>query len=269
VRGLVLVGAPTRLARIPMVWQVHAIEPDGRFHQLGARWASVVVVPSSAAVELLPSLAAARRLVVAPVPFPESVRREAPVDLADGIRLVTVARLHPEKGIDVLVDALPAVRERHPAVVAQVVGGPHPGLDHVADDLARQARDLDVAANLELLGFHDRPHEVVARGRVYVHPARSEVLPIAVLEAMATGVPVVATDVGGTRELIEPGVTGMLVPPDDPAALAAAIVAVLDDPALADRLRLAAFARVAGAEFTTAAFVDTVVACWEAAADEG
>lgn len=134
----------------------------------------------------------------------------------------TVARLVAQKGIDVLVDAAPAVLARHPGARFVVVGdGPLRG-------------ELEAAASglpFEFRGDRADVPEQLRSFDVFALPTRFEGLCIAVLEAQAAGVPVVATPVGGIVETVLPGATGTLVPVDDPAALADAICAVLDDPA--------------------------------------
>jgi glycosyltransferase involved in cell wall biosynthesis len=105
----------------------------------------------------------------------------------------------------------------------------------------------------------------VAAARCYVQPARerTEILPLAILEAMAVGTPVVATDVGGVRDLVRDGDTGLLVPPEDPAALAAALVRVLQDDDLADRLRTAAAALAGEQRHTVEGLLDGFAAAYE------
>jgi starch synthase len=97
---------------------------------------------------------------------------------------------------------------------------------------------------------------------VYVQSSRFEALPLAVLEAMAAGLPVVATAVGGMADIVDDGVTGFLVPPDDPAALADALEAVLGDPALAAAMG-AAGRRAAAGRLSPAEMARRVAAVYE------
>lgn len=135
-----------------------------------------------------------------------------------------VGRLEPLKGFDVLIDALAEL----PGVTAVVAGeGP------AREALLQRARERSVADRFVLLG---RQHEIGPFLRsldVFVLPSRLEGLSLALLEAMAAQAAAVATDVGGTREALAPGETGLLVPPDDAPALAGAIRTLLED----DRLR--------------------------------
>ena len=137
-----------------------------------------------------------------------------------------VGRLDRQKGVDVLLRAA----ARTSAVTFRVVGD---GPDRAA--LARLARDLELA-NVEFSGPSDRIPDLLADADLLVVPSRWEGMPNVVLEAMAAGVPVVATDAVGTRDLVTDGANGLLVPLDDDAALAAAIERVLGEPALAAKL---------------------------------
>jgi len=111
-------------------------------------------------------------------------------------------------------------------------------------ELRALAERLGVSNAVTFLGRRADVPALLARADVVCHPARMEGLPNAVMEAMAAARPLVATSVGGTPELVQDGIHGLLVPPEDPAALAAGILAVLRDPDRAARLARAAHARI-------------------------
>ncbi len=140
-------------------------------------------------------------------------------------RIVTVANLRPEKGHDVLIDAAPSILAAYGDAEFHIAGdGP------CADALAARARERGVAGRVHMLGHCDRIPDLLAGQDLFVLPSRSEALPNAVIEAMAAGLPVVASRVGGIPELIDDRRTGRLVPPGDAAALAAAIVELMNEP---------------------------------------
>lgn len=150
-------------------------------------------------------------------------------------RIVVVANLRPEKGHDVLIDAAAGIVRRHPDAEFEFVGG---GIDR--DALIERARARGVLHRITFAGHCPDVAERLAAADVFVLPSRSEAFPNAVLEAMAAGLPVVASSVGGIRELVAHEQTGLLVPPDRPDALTNQICRVLEDDSLAGRLGLAA-----------------------------
>jgi glycosyltransferase involved in cell wall biosynthesis len=174
----------------------------------------------------------------ATAPTPEAVAR-ARADIGAGGRPVVLAagRLAAQKGFDVLVEAAARWRDRDPAPRLAIAGdGPL-----AAELTAAAARS---GADLVLLGERDDVAALLAAADVVAVPSRWEARALIVQEAMRAGVPVVATRVGGT-----PGLTGpdaaILVPPEDAGALADAILAVVDDRAVAARLSAAGRARAA------------------------
>lgn len=140
-----------------------------------------------------------------------------------------VARLEPEKGHATLLEAWPAVLRACPDAYLLVVGEGSQG-----DALMRQAADLQIGHRVVFTGRREDVPAVTAALDVAVLPSYREAQGLSVLEAMALSRPVVASNVGGIPEMIEDGVSGLLVPPRDPAALADAIVRLLDDHQLAD-----------------------------------
>jgi glycosyltransferase involved in cell wall biosynthesis len=148
-----------------------------------------------------------------------------------------MSRLTPMKGIEDFIDAAAIVSWNRPDVRFLIVGAGHLA-DHGTfseDHKYRQSiedrvRRLGLSERVLLTGYRSDVGQVLSELTVSVLPSLSEGLSNAVLEAMASGLPVVATRVGGTPEAVEDGVTGLLVPPSDPQALATAIAEVLSDP---------------------------------------
>lgn len=146
-----------------------------------------------------------------------------------GKRLLSVTRLgiaDTYKGVDVMLRALPAVLKKHPEVSYVVVGG---GSDRPR--LEKLARELDLEKRVEFCGEveGDKLHALYAGADVFVLPSPNEGFGIVFLEAMSYGLPVVAGRAGGTLDVVRHGETGLLVPPEQPAALAEALNGLLDD----------------------------------------
>jgi glycosyltransferase involved in cell wall biosynthesis len=142
-----------------------------------------------------------------------------------------VARLEAEKGHRTLIDAWPLVRKAHPEAWLLIVGE---GSER--DSLEAQAASLGISDRVVFTGRREDMPAVTAALDVAVLPSYREAQGLSVLEAMALSRPVIASRVGGIPEMIEDGVTGLLVPPADPEALAEAIVRLLSDHPLADML---------------------------------
>jgi glycosyltransferase involved in cell wall biosynthesis len=149
-----------------------------------------------------------------------------------GSRVVgVVARLEPEKGHQTLIDAWPHVLRSVPDAYLLVVGE-----GSMRDSLEHRAAANRVAHRVVFTGRRDDVPAVTAAFDVAVLPSHREAQGLSILEAMALSRPVVASDVGGIPEMVEDGVTGVLVPHDQPEALAAAIVRLLTDRAFAERI---------------------------------
>jgi len=151
----------------------------------------------------------------------EATRRARPYVLA-------VGRHVRQKGFDVLLDAFAVLGERPGFDWDLVLAGDGP--EHT--DLAGRVQHLGIGARVELLGATEREQTAALfKGcAAFVLPSRHEPFGIVNLEAMAAARPVVASAVGGVPEFVEDGVTGLLVPPEDPAALARALQQLHDDP---------------------------------------
>ncbi len=140
----------------------------------------------------------------------------------------TIARLEPQKGLDTLLQALSELRRQIPNVRCIIVGE-----GRLRADLESLARSLEVADIVRFVGTRRDVPAILAALDVFVLPSRFEGLSLALLEAMAVGCPVVATSVSGSVEVVKDGETGLLVPPEEPGALSAAIHRLLKDRRLA------------------------------------
>jgi glycosyltransferase involved in cell wall biosynthesis len=142
-----------------------------------------------------------------------------------------VGSLYPVKGHTYLLKALAIVLKSQPHVVCKIAGQ-----GRLLHQLQAEAADLGIANQVTFLGLrHDIP-QILQSIDVFVLPSLSEGLPLSVLEAMAAGKAVIATDVGGISEVVQNERTGFVVPPKDPEALASRILQLMADQAVAKRL---------------------------------
>jgi glycosyltransferase involved in cell wall biosynthesis/peptidoglycan/xylan/chitin deacetylase (PgdA/CDA1 family) len=179
--------------------------------------------------------------------------------------ITTVANLRRIKGIDVLVRAAALVGQEFPEALFLVAGDDSHGPKRAyADEVKGLAKSLGLERSVRFLGHTDRVPELLALSDVFVLPSRSEGLSNALLEAMRSGLPCIATSVGGNPEVVVDHWTGYLVAPDDPNALAERILKLLRDPQLRERMGRASRQRIL-AEFTVGKMTETVANAYRVA----
>ena len=265
-------------ANVPAVYTPHALPfvgPFGLGRRVGARAAERALAPLTARIICVSEherreataagLGGAARLRVVRngcAACDDSIARDPRLAALGqaGPLAGAVSVLRRQKRLDVLLDASPEVLRRVPAARLVVVGnGP------LAGPLRRHAERLGLAdePRFELLPFTPPVERYLRALDVFVLSSDWEGLPIAVLEALACGVPQVATNVGGTAEAVT-AETGVLVPPADPAALAEALVALLQDDERRQRMRQASILRH-GRAFTLERMVTTTAGVYEEA----
>lgn len=251
------------LSRTPVVAMVHAVWPHpdrlqrALIHALAKRVDTYVAVSAFVArsTELLLGLAAGEVRViyngVPPAP-PLASRRES-------VRPVVgaVGRLSFEKGIDTLVRAVEAVPDCDVVIVGD--GPDRPELEALS-------ASLGVADRVTFAGWVDPPWTSHWTFDLLAMPSHYEGFPLVLLEAMQAGIPVVASAVGGIPEMIVDGHDGVLVPPQDPHALAAALKNLLDD--TEGRQAMATRARSVAERFTTARMAEEFEALYREAASK-
>lgn len=181
---------------------------------------------------------------------------ELPENFPTAGRLVgMVANLRRKKNHIVFVRALARLLSEFSDLYGVMVGQPVRVSDpEVPEQVQAEIERLGVAERIRLVGFHPHPPALLPHFQIFCLPSDFEGTPNAVLEAMAAGLPVVATQVGGIPRVIEHGVTGLLVPPRDEDILAAALRELLSNPGKARQMGRAARERVAR-EFSPAVIV--------------
>lgn len=269
-----LLGVPAaRLARLPLVWHVRdRIAPDYLPSPLVHLMRSVartapqrVVANSRATAATLPG---ARGLTVAyPGLAPEQIAsspRPQPNRRVVGI----IGRISPTKGQLEFVRAVGRIAQRHPDVTFRIIGSPMFGQEEHEQEIRREIEQLGLAARVELPGFSADPSAELDRMTLAVHASPvPEPYGQVVAEAMARGVPVIATDAGGVPEIVLGGLepVGWLVPPRDVDALATAMDAALSDPDEAERRGRAGWERARTA-LGIGPSMDTLTRVWREAA---
>jgi glycosyltransferase involved in cell wall biosynthesis len=184
------------------------------------------------------------RIVAIPngVPVPDLAWQRR-LDWQAAPRAVFVGRLAAEKGLDVLVAAWPLVRARHPEARLTLIGdGPQrPALEEM---VRTQGMMLGPGQAVDIPGAVPEPGEVLREADLFILPSREEGMSIALLEAMALGIPLVASSIAGNRRLVSDFKHGRLAPADDPKALAGVIVDQWDNFDRAFHMSRAARSRV-------------------------
>jgi glycosyltransferase involved in cell wall biosynthesis len=215
----------------------------------------VTIVPSGVDCERFrPPTAAEREHARARLAIAPGELAIAPGELAIG----TVGMLEERKGHRYLLEAIASLSDSHPQLRCLIAGA-----GSMKDQLERHAAELGISARVAMLGMVADSRAVLDALDVFVFPSLKEGLGVAMLEAMACGLAVVASRAGGIADAVEDVRSGVLVPPGDSAAIAAAIARLADDPGLRSTLGAAARERVA-ADFSTGAMARKTIELYRA-----
>lgn len=180
---------------------------------------------------------------------------DRPARSAGEVVVTTVGNVRRVKGHDILIKAAALVIPRFPDILFNIAGEILEP-DYFAE-LQSLIRELDLSSHFTFAGGVTNLQEHLHAADLFVLPSRSEGFSNAIVEAMAASLPVIATDVGGNAEAVQDGITGLIVPPEDPQALAKAISRLLADPAEAKRMSAAGRESVLE-KFTTAAMMKRI-----------
>jgi glycosyltransferase involved in cell wall biosynthesis len=184
-----------------------------------------------------------------------------------GVSVVaTVGNIRRVKGHDVFIKAAASIAARFPRVSFNIAGDV---LDTgYFEELQTLIRTLDLSDRFRFVGGVANLREYLSTADIFVLPSRSEGFSNAIVEAMAASLPVIATDVGGNAEAVIDGVSGFIVPSEDPAALAAAISGLLSDPSKAQEMG-AAGKKLASEKFTTDAMMHQITLAYASLLTKG
>jgi glycosyltransferase involved in cell wall biosynthesis len=221
-----------RAKGVPALWWQHALPGQQQLqHRVAERIGAAAIVCSS---DFTAEMQRARTPGTPVERIHPGTPPAPPAPPGDGTHVGTIARLQRWKRIERLLDAVPLVLAERPDARFEVVGG--------GEDAAYEAELHARGAHVAFAGHRDDPWS--AAFDVLVHTAELEPFGLVVAEALARSVPVIAPRTGGPAEIVRDGVDGLLVDPDDPRALASAIIGLLGDPELRRRMGEAGRAHV-------------------------
>lgn len=224
-----------KLAHVPVV--VHARDvPKSRLAPLvfalhGALADTVIVITGG----LAPYFRRGRRARIAQIAdgivVSGQLPRRSPANFHSPLRLCLIGGIDPRKGQDIAVEALAQLRQRGIRATLTLVGRE---LDERFAKVVRDsAQRLNVASDVEFVGEVDDAGPYLDRTDIVIAPSRGEWTPLVLMEALARGVPVVATRVGGVEDVVSDRQFGLLVGPEDPTAIASAVAELAADPTAA------------------------------------
>jgi len=151
-------------------------------------------------------------------------------------RIVFVGRLFPNKGIQYLIEAAPVILSRYPNVEFIIIGkGP------MEAELKKLIGRLNLEHAFRFLGIVPSVSEIMRQCNIFVRPSLTEGMPLTILEAMACGLPVIASKIPGTSEIVKDGETGILIKPGDVKQLSNAIIKLIEDEDYARRIKERAY----------------------------
>ncbi|MBA2302409.1 MAG: glycosyltransferase family 4 protein, partial [Acidobacteria bacterium] len=259
--------AAAAIRRIPVVLHEHANLTDTPWFQkvadrLLARYTDIAIAVSKSTADFVINArrvpADRTKVVYLGVPLEDFSRPRSRAEIeearhvlgvpGDAFAIGTVTRLMPSKGNQYLVEAAPAVLEALPSARIHIVGE-----GELQPELEAQARSLGLGDRLVFSGFRRDVAQVLAALDLVVFPSLWEGTPLTVLEALAMGKPIVATDADGLQDVLTPGTDAVMVPRRDSQALANAIIRLAQDPA--ECARLGANARRTGNAYDIDLFV--------------
>jgi len=254
VRGMLTVGFGCFLARIPRIVYIKGEIRNPVLDLMAILLSTKVVVQS---VKLIKNTSGfiryflKEKILVVPngvdVNEPSIISTQSKIVNSDAMyqRFVCVSQLYPPKGIDLLLDVFLEILSVHPNIELLVIGDAGaPQFEEYESSVRSRVESFEFQGKVKFYGYHPTPPLLFEPSDIFVLPSFSEGMPRSVLEAMACGIPVIATRVGAVEDLIEDRTSGLLILPRSKEQLKRAMLCVLEDTASAKKLGQAARKRI-------------------------
>jgi glycosyltransferase involved in cell wall biosynthesis len=233
-RAALYAGPVAKILSIPLIWHVRVPPSDFLLDRFLVLFSSGIIAVSRIVkrrfvwlkkdiVETIHNGVDTRKF--SPGLAQDGLMKKFQIDSQD-ILIGAVGRLSPEKGLEYLISAIREVVNTYPRTKVLIVGD---GDEKYRLSLQEKVKDLELSSHIILIGFYEDVPQILRCLDIFSLPSLTEGFNRSLLEAMACGLPVVATAVGGNVEIVQDGVNGLLVPHSNPGALASAITEMLKD----------------------------------------
>lgn len=228
-------AAVSNAAGVPFILTRHVLFPMSRAHRLLLRRASFVIAPSNAVAANLRKEGIFTEDKIVTIRYGLNVESFSAKTISREAHVIgAIGNLDPVKGFDILIHSARVVANRMPAARFRIVGEDRSGDGHNERDLRSLISELGLEKIVALSGWSADVREELASFDLFVSSSRSESFGFVIAEAMLSGVPVIATETEGAKEIISSPSLGRLVPLGSPDKLAEAILDLLNDPAQRD-----------------------------------
>lgn len=242
-RAALYSGPVAKILGIPLVWHVRIPHPDKLLDRFLVPFTSQIITVSRCVKRRFSWLKKDKVKIIyngvdiqkfSPGLAQDNVREKFDINIKD-IVIGTVGRLSTEKGFEYLISAIREVVNVYPRTKVLIVGN---GDDRYHLSLQAKVKDLELSSHIIFVGFYEDVPQILRCMDIFSLPSLSEGFNRSLLEAMACGLPVVATGVGGNVEIVQDGVNGLLVPPGNPEALTSAVTELMKDKEKARKIGL-------------------------------
>ena len=241
-RGLITIGGAAKLMRIPVVWYIRIDKSNGLFDKLGLRLADKIVTISNGVREIFTEYELEKykekfKTIYTGFDLDEfSSAKESQYSVDNNFIIATAGSLIPRKGYDNFIELAREIVKNNNEVKFLAAGASPKGNDAYYHKLINKVQEYDLEDRVEFVGWVNNISDFLAASDLFVLASKNEGLPRVVIEAMAMGKPVVATNAGGTAEAVNDKITGFVVDKGDYTALVEKVQYMIDNQEQAQKM---------------------------------